>query len=184
MYQSKIKKLKNFPARQFIKNRKFAMKKKAQVQIFETIVVVLVFFILIAISFILYGKLIRGNLETYKEESAQSNSISIVQRIMFMPELQCSNDNIIRENCIDKLKMESAKNIISKDQNQIYYYDLLEFSDIKVRQIYPEDKNWELYSNRLTNFKNKFTTNVPISIYNPDTKLYGFGILTIETFTR
>ena len=160
------------------------MKKKAQIQIFETIVVVLVFLVLVAISFILYGKLIRGNLETYKEESAQSISISIAQRTIFMPELQCSNDNIIKESCIDKLKMESAKNLISKGQNQIYYYDLLEYSDIKVRQIYPEDKNWELYSNKLTNFKNRFITNVPISIFNPETKLYGFGILTIETFTR
>ena len=158
------------------------MKKKAQIQIFETIAVVLIFLILVAVGFIFYGKFIRGNLDTIKEESAQSKSVAIVQRIMFLPELQCSEDNVIRDNCIDKLKMESAKNIMSA--NEIYYYDLLEFSDIKVRQIYPEDENWELYSRKTDDFKSSFTTNVPISIYDPSTKLYGFGILTIETLTR
>ena len=158
------------------------MGKKAQIQIFETIAVVLVFFILIAIGFILYGKFIRGNLETIKEESSQSKSIAIAQRTMFLPEIQCSEDNVIKDNCIDKLKLESAKNIISL--NEIYYYDLLEFSEIKITQIYPANENWELYSRKIKDYKSNFTTNVPISIYNPNTKLYGFGILTIQTLIR
>ena len=158
------------------------MKKKAQIQIFETIAVVLVFFILIAVGFILYGKFVRSDLETLKEESSQSKSIAIAQRTMFMPELQCSVNNIITDNCIDKLKMESAQKIISA--NEIYYYDLLEFSEIKVRQVYPSDENWEIYSRKTKDYRSNFTTYVPITIYNPYTKLSGFGILTIQTLAK
>ena len=160
------------------------MKKKAQIQIFETIVVVFIFFILIAVGFVFYSKFIRGNIQTIGEQSAQSKSIAIAQRVMFLPELQCSEDNAIKDNCIDKLKLESAKNVMTA--NEVYYYDLFEFSEIKIKKIYPaEEPESTLYS-RLptTDYKNKFITNVPISIYDPSKKAYGFGILTIQTITK
>ena len=160
------------------------MKKKAQIQIFETIVVVFIFFILIAVGFIFYGKFIRGNLQNIDEKSAQSNSIAIAQRVMFLPEIQCSEDNVIKDNCIDKLKLESAKDVMTA--NAVYYYDLFEFSEITLTQKYPDEKPPLTVYSRLSsaNYKNKFITNVPILIYDPNTKLYGFGILTIQTITK
>lgn len=158
------------------------MKKKSQIQIFETIAVVFVFFILVVIGFVFYGKFIRGNLETIGEESAQSKSIAIAQRAMFMPELQHSEDNIIKDDCIDILKIDAAKKTIGA--NEIYYYDLLEFSSITLEQIYPENEKWELYSRKSSDFRSSFTTNVPVCIFDPNTKLNGFGIMTIETLTK
>ncbi len=155
------------------------MTKKAQIQIFETIAVVFVFFILIVIGFVFYTKVFKSNIELEKDESSQLKSIAIAQRVMFMPEVECSEYNIIRDNCVDILKLDSAKNIMKS--NEIYYYDLLEFSEINVIQIYPKELKWVIYSRKMPAFKNNFTTNVPISTYDPATKLHGFGILTIET---
>lgn len=158
------------------------MKKKAQIQMAETIAVLFVFFILVVIGFIFYVKVIKGNIELEKEELSQLKSIGIAQRVMYLPEVQCSEDNIIIDNCIDVLKLDSAQKLMA--ENEIYYYDLLEFSDISIAQIYPGSAKWNIYSRKTSDFKSKFSTNVPISLYNPNTRKHGFGVLTIETFVK
>ena len=155
------------------------MNKKSQIQIGETIAVLFVFFILIAIGLIFYVKVIQGNLEQEKDELSQLKSVGITQRVMFLPELQCSEDNIIIDNCIDVLKLESATDIMRT--NELYYYDLLEFSEINITEIYPEDSKWNIYSRKTEDFNNKFVTNVPMSLYDPTTRKYTFGVLSIET---
>lgn len=158
------------------------MNKKTQIQIGETIAVLFVFFILIIIGFIFYVKVIKTNLESEKEELSQLKSVGIAQRVMFLPELQCSEDNIIIDNCIDILKLESAQNIMN--ENTLYYYDLFEFSNVSISQIYPNDTKWNLYSKKTEDFRNRFVTNVPISLYDPITRKNGFGVLTIETLSK
>lgn len=157
------------------------MGKKAQIQMGETIAVLFVFFILVLVGSIFYVRIIKGNIEGEKDEASQLRAIGIAQRVMFLPELQCSEDNIIRDNCIDIWKLGSAENLMRN--NEIYYYDLLEFSNVTVSQIYPAEEEWSVYSRKIEN-TNKFVTNVPISLYNPDTRRYGFGVLTIETYSK
>lgn len=163
------------------------MNQKSQIQIGETIAVLFVFFILIVIGFMFYGKVILGSIQAQKDESTQLRSVSIAQKAMFLPEIQCSED-IVEEitGCIDILKISAAQDVIGK--NSRYYYDLFEFSNITMRQIYPTDNYWIIYSrstsNFTKNFENKFVTNVPISLYNPITRRYGFGVLTVETLLK
>lgn len=158
------------------------MNRKSQIQIGETIAVLFVFFILIIIGFIFYVKVIKSNIELETEELSQLRSVGISQKIMFLPEIQCSEDNIIIDNCIDILKLDSAQSIMK--ENEIYYYDLLEFSDVSISQIYPNEAKWNLYSRKIEDFNSKFVTNVPISLYDPTTRKHGFGVLTIETLFK
>jgi len=148
----------------------------------ETIAVLFVFFILVTVGFIFYVKVIKGNIDLEKEELSQLKSIGIAQRVMFLPEVQCSEDNIIIDNCVDILKIEYAKLLMR--ENEVYYYDALEFSDISIAQIYPNGTVWNVYSRKTDEFSGKFSTNVPISLYNPNTRKHGFGVLTIDTFVR
>ena len=158
------------------------MVRKSQIQIGETVAVLFVFFILIIIGFIFYAKVLKDNLEVERDEISQLKSIGIAQRVMFLPELQCSDD-IVKEvsDCIDRLKMDAVRDIMK--ENVIYYYDLFGFGEINITQIYPENIRRTVYSRKIGNFTNKFTTNVPVSIYHPITRKYGFGVLTIETLT-
>ena len=157
--------------------------KKAQIQIGETVAVLLVFFILMVIAFIFYAKVIKSNINVQADELLQLRSVGISQRIMFLPEIQCSKD-VVEEisNCIDMLKLESARDIMK--QNSIYYYDLLQFSEVNVSQIYPDGPTWNIYSRKIEKFKDKFVTNVPISLYDPTTRVYRFGVLTIDTYLK
>lgn len=158
------------------------MNKKAQIQIGETVAVLFVFFILIIIGFIFYVGVIKGNIESEKEELSQIRSIGVAQRVMFLPEIQCSEDNIIIDNCIDILKLEFAQNTMK--ENELYYYDLLEFSNVNIAQIYPEEAEWNIYSRKPENLNGKFVTNVPISLYDPITRRHGFGVLNIEVLSK
>ena len=162
------------------------MNKKAQTQIFETIAVLFVFFMLVAIGIVFYANIYKKNLQSEQEAQSQSKSVTISQRAMFLPELQCSDNNIIKDNCIDLLKLDSATAVVnSKESYKLDYYDLLEYSDVSVQEIYPDQsRKWKLYSRKITNFKNSFITNAPVSLYDPASKSYSFGILTIETMTK
>ena len=156
--------------------------KNAQIQMMETIAVLFIFFILVVIGFVFYAKVLKGSLEQQKEESVQLNAIEVAQRASSLPELQCSEDNIVSDNCIDILKLESASEIMR--QNDAYYYDRLLFSKITVNEIYPDDKEWELYSRPLDEFSNKITTSIPISLFNPIENKNAFGIMTVELFLK
>ena len=158
------------------------MSRKSQIQIGETIAVLFVFFILIIVGFMFYVKVIKGNIELEKDELSQLMSIGIAQRVMFLPEVQCSEDNIIIDNCIDILKLDSAQKLMR--ENEVYYYDMLEFSDVSILQIYPIEAKWSIYSRKTDDFRNKFLTNVPISLYDPASRKHGFGILSVETLSK
>ena len=159
------------------------MHKKSQIQIFETIAVLFVFFMLIGIGMIFYVRIYKSNLETTKYGYSQSKSVAIAQRVMFLPELQCSEDKVIKDSCIDALKIDVAKKMM--EANQIYYYDLLELSEINITKIYPNlakvPEPTTIYSRKTGMPSSSFLTYVPISIYNSTTRTYEFGILSIET---
>ena len=148
----------------------------------ETIAVLFVFFILIAVGFIFYGRVIKGDIETQKDESSQLKSIGVAQKLMFLPELECSENNIVKEHCIDILKLEFSQQIMAA--NQIYYYDLFGFTSVNISQIYPEKKSWMVYSRMPQGYKNKYVTHVPVSVYDPAKKTYGFGIIAIFLISK
>ena len=157
--------------------------KKSQIQIGETVAVLFVFFLLIIIGFIFYVSVIKGNIESERDELSQLKSIEVAQRVLSLPELQCSEDVVKeRENCFDTLKLEVAEETIP--DNDIYYFDIFEFGKIDVKEIYPGDESWELYSKPSDDYKSNFSTNIPVSLFDPTAKKYSFGVLSIETVTR
>lgn len=159
--------------------------KKSQIQTFETMAVLLIFFILLGIGAIFYVRIYKSNLEITKYGYSQSKSVTIAQRVMFMPELQCSKNKVITDNCIDILKLQAAINVINS--NEIHYYDLLEFGEIKITEEYPSSASapkWVLYSRKISKPSSSFLTFVPISLYDPAADTYGFGVLSIETQSR
>ena len=162
------------------------LKKKSQIQIFETMAVLIVFFILLGLGFIFYSKVIKSNLESDAAEISQGQSISVAQKVMFLPEIECSEDNVPKENCIDTEKLNAAAPILT-DNNNPYYYDLFGFSVIRIEEIYPVNLGFvkTLYErDNAPDYKNSFVTKVPVTLYDPVDKLNKFGMITITTKTK
>ena len=110
--------------------------KKAQMKMGENIAVLFVFFLIIAFGMIFYMRVLKHTSQTRDIENFELQSIKIAQLVNFLPELQCSSDNIVKDACIDLYKLQAFKDIVNK--NQDYYYNLFKFSKIEVDEIYPE----------------------------------------------
>ena len=156
--------------------------KNAQAQMLETIAVLFVFFVLILIGLIFYANVLRGNVAIQQEESAQLRAIEVAQRASSLPELQCSEDNIKSDNCIDLIKLDISTSVIK--ENDYHYYDRLLFSRVTVKEIYPNNNVWNLYDRPLDDFSNKITTNIPISLLDPVNNKNSFGVMTVELFLK
>ena len=131
----------------------------------ESVAVLFIFLILVMMGFVFYMNVLKNSSKAESEENIQLKAIGIAQKASFLPELQCSEDNVRVENCIDLLKLDAASGLLR--ENSIYYYDVFEFSDISVKRIFPPDnQEWPLYSNPLPNYSNKLSTFIPTSLFN------------------
>ncbi len=163
------------------------MAKKSQIQMGESVAILFVFFILLIFGFVFYMNVMRSSSRAEGEENLQLKAIGIAQRASFLPELQCSEENVRVENCIDLYKLEAVSGMI--DQNRVYYYDIFESSVIRVEKIFPDPTgNWNLYIYKdpieESDYENKLSTFIPVSLYDPDDKSYGFGILVVEVYRK
>jgi len=149
----------------------------------ETIVVLAVFFILVVFVFIFYSKVFESSIEIENGENAQLNAIKIAQRASFLPELQCSQENVVIGNCIDLLKLGAMPDIIK--ENEIHYFDRFSFSRITINEIYPDVEEVAiLYDKPLEEYSNKIATNIPITLFNPFESKYSFGVMVVEVYSK
>ena len=141
--------------------------KKSQIQMMETILILFIFFILLVFGFMFYARFFTGSARTEEREIAQLKAIQIAQRIADLPEIQCTRNNVRVTNCVDLFKLEVAKTIIGST-NQIHYFDLLGYSDITVKQIYPSSADeWNIYKKELDNYQSLSSLFIPTIIYDP-----------------
>ena len=73
------------------------------------------------------------------------------------------------------------------DANPEYYFKLFGYSTIYINEIYPKPRERILYSRTRdgqppTEFTQKARTPIPVSLYNPVTGKYAFGVLTIDSY--
>ena len=147
----------------------------------ETIGVVFVFMILVVLGFIFYGFVARTGAENKQQENVQLDAVKKVQVISSLPELQCSEDNDVTENCIDYYRLKAASGIIT--DNVAFYYDLFGFSKIMVKEYYPAAESVTLYNKEKIGFKDIKTTFVPIQLYDAVAKDYRFAVMEIGVYT-
>ncbi len=153
--------------------------KTAQIKMFETIAVLVIFFIIILFGFIFYTRVQESTFAAELEEKTILNAIDLSQSVFFLPELQCIGEHKI--DCIDILKLDAARNIISS--NRADYFDLLGYSNIYVEEIYPESTaSILLYDSPKTEDKGQISTQFPISLYDARTDAYSFGVLYIDVY--
>lgn len=145
----------------------------------------LIFFILLVLGFVFYLKIASSGQIGKVNKVQELESIRISQVISFFPELQCSNKNIVDENCFDEYKIESFEALTQTSKTKTYF-DFLSYSTIQVIQIYPPStlhpEPWILYNNTLNS--TSYRTIVPVNILYPLTKTKAFGIMTVQSYTQ
>jgi len=150
----------------------------------ETISVLAVFFILIIIFYIFYSnKAI--DIDEEKDRMRQLEAVKIMQQAFSLAEVQCSERGIVKDGCIDLLKINAAPEIMQNAENKAFYFDKFGFSRIAIKQIYPEIKDIAvIYDNSIGDYSYKDTSNIPVSLFDPIGNKYYFGVVSVEIFSQ
>ena len=158
-------------------------------KMFESIAVLIIFFILLVFGFIFYSKVVKHRALVDLEEKKQLESIEIAQRVSFLPELICtSGEEIENYGCIDWLKLKKAVEIMRA--NKEHYHDILGYTKITVKKIYPPGEELLLYNN--TFGENKMVSIIPSLLYDATSEgscsgvgrgSCSFGILIVEVYS-
>jgi hypothetical protein len=160
--------------------------KKAQIKMFETIAVLVVVFFLIFFGLYFYQS---SQMDAFKKSMTEDNylkEIELIKVINYLPELQCSIDNVVTSNCIDvqKLRAFKAKTLDSKT----YYTSILKSTKISVKEIYPSASlpdfapEYEVFANVPASYSETNKEFIPILLYDPGAKRYIAGMMTVEVY--
>lgn len=143
------------------------MIKKAQVKMFETIAVLIIFFFLLAIGLVFYYNYQTASLQAEKEKIAQLYAFQIATKTFSMPELDCSVGGLRLANCFDKIKINEFKNILNENEARFFYFKEFGFATIKIQEIYPNNNEFILYNITPKLYKSKYTSFSPMILFNP-----------------
>jgi len=168
---------------------------KAQMEMTETIAVLLIFFVLLALGSFFFYRYYIDHIRAVSEETLITSSSVLLASITSLPEIKCAN-----KDCVDTVKLFAFKELI--EENKDYYFTSLGYKNIIVEQIYPvinskeectitkfnnvdypnNCKYWKLYNKRPSTFKANPKISTPISLYFPDSNEYRIGRLIIEAY--
>ena len=164
--------------------------KQAQLQTMETIAVLFVFFILLALAMIFYITFQNTQIEKSVQEQKRLRSAELAQTVLNLPELQKSKTGTTGLPSLDIYRIESLSNLLdpksqySDLQTVLAYNNKFGSSKIIVQQIYPEEKNWTIYDRTIDEAQTVRPFFIPVSLYSPrrpsdPVGTYGFGILEV-----
>lgn len=159
--------------------------KKAQIRLFESMAVLVVFLLLLGIGSVFYFKLQRASIEREIVKSENLYSIQLYQRALYLPELDCSFMSVQKDNCFDIMKLRFFSEILDSEENRIAYFDVFGFSKVRVKQVYPSESDWfVLYSNVPDNYRSKLASHSSVLLFNGTSRSYGFGVVEVDYYAE
>ncbi len=160
----------------------------------ESIAVLVVFFIIIVMGFVFYFR-VNQTTSTIKEtESLELRSVQVAQKFSFLPETECSDDNVRREDCIDLRKLNKASELMIT--NSLDYYDAFGFAEVTIQQVFPrtdtnndgiiddEDGKWLLYNNTPPDWTDKLSTIIPTALREARSRDTYFGLVIVDVYDK
>ncbi|MBN2112246.1 hypothetical protein JW707_04055, partial [Candidatus Woesearchaeota archaeon] len=155
---------------------------KAQIKMFETIAVLVVFFFLLVFGVSFYFVLQRSSYNRQVDRNAQLVSVQLSQKISDIPELDCALVGIQIENCIDMIKLDKFNEVLQTDDGQLAYFDVLGYSKIYARTIYPEFKKYDLYDKEPEKFMAAYRNQIPLLLFDSINNKFSFAVLEVTTY--
>ncbi len=158
--------------------------KKAQIKMFETVGVLIVFFFLLIAGSIFYFNIQKSAFQKELFKQVQLRSLKSAQRAVFMPELDCSFVSVQRENCFDKLKLSALQAILEGDSAEMKnYIGTFGYMNLSVRQIFPaNDFSAKIYEYVPEQYTSAMKSQLPVLIYDPVTRDSAFGVMEVTTY--
>ncbi|MBC8500600.1 MAG: hypothetical protein ISS25_01015 [Nanoarchaeota archaeon] len=165
------------------------MKRKAQIQMGESIAIIIVLLILMVFAFIFYSRIKEASIMEKKTLFEELDVVKLAQIAYSLPEVQCSFAEVPDYGCIDKLKFIYLAKMINESfdgsNKSIYFYYRELFGTAKISLDKIENngdiESWDLYKTNRT-WSSKNTIFMPIVLYDPSTDKNTFGVLVVEKY--
>jgi hypothetical protein len=160
--------------------------KKAQLQMMENAFVLLIIFVILIIAFVFVVGMQKSAQNDKIQEFKELELIKKSQILNFLPEMQCSDNNIIDPDCYDILKIEAFKQQI--EENPDYYNTLLGKINLTVKKFEPSpDYNewngeWNIYDNTKGEDEGVRQVQFPVLLKNVTEKADYFGVVIIGVY--
>jgi len=170
--------------------------RKAQLQIMQSTMILLLLFIILGIAFIFF---MYGQRSSVKEKMDKYTDMGLSKRakiLNYMPELLCSSSNVLSYDCFDIDKIAAFSDVFSSYES--YYVSLIGPGRIKLMLFDSKTLSWSdpdgnsidfqgpdgyvLYDNPKPNYKESRRINIPISIYNATENKHYFGVMEAEFY--
>lgn len=164
---------------------------KGQIHLFESTMVLFVFFFIIIIGFSVYQNFQQGKLERTQEEFNQKQAVKIAQKVLFLPEISCSTNADIKFDCIEIQKLQGFQDQLRL--NSRYYREVLGPSRASLEVVYspytmppPFDTNTTIPLYDFSgNLDNSYAFLIPINLNDATTipETAHFAWLKVEVFS-
>jgi hypothetical protein len=144
--------------------------KKAQMKIQEMAFVLLALVLLAIIGFIFFLKLSQNKLVESATDIKTQTTLSLLEKLANLPELECYCKPSCKANCMDKDKVNSLKTMLQTNKNLESLFQGL--SSLKVKQIYPPENEIVIYTSRTPSNASSYQTFINLCQY--DTGRYSY----------
>lgn len=156
---------------------------RAQIQIGESIIVLILFLFLLVFGVVVYTKVQQFTGKQEQREQKEDISMQMEQKIRFLQELQCTAQGIARFDCYDLAKLKA---FTATYQEYKLYYNTMIFPHAKVSiaAVFPDQAEFVLYEDAALADQATTATpfRTPLLIYNPIDDSYNFGYITVEVY--
>lgn len=156
--------------------------KKAQLKTGETIIVLIIFFILLAGGMVFYARIHIYTTAQKAEEYQALDAAALDQRIRHLAEIACTIDATVQFDCYDLSKLHALQTVI--EEHPLYYKSaVFQNAQVTVTSVYPVADSFVLYENVPEESTGATPYRTPATLYDPLTDSYNFGYVTIEVYT-
>ena len=160
---------------------------KGQIQMMETIMVVMVFMIVLIVALAFFFKFQLASLEEKGDRACIVSNTVLLSAVSSMPEIQCSKDSKT-ERCVDTSKLvvfnpeKQYGSLFTTNCNQKIYFTQLypePMNDSCTLNTYPNCGRYDFFTPNVK-YSSSIRISTPTTLYFPLTDEYKLGRLTIE----
>jgi len=166
-----------------LNRRRKVVGRRAQVKMFETIGVLIVFILIFAIGLRVYGRVQEQSFMDAKNKFEQFDAIKMSSIVSHLPELVCTARNVQEGACIDLQKALAFEYLMDDVGFQGKYFDIFGQGLIFIDPIdarYPN--NITLYNQTPPGSYDVLNTPHPITLYNASDREHIFAVLYVKKY--
>ena len=177
-------------------------RKKGQIQLGESIFVVIIIIVLIVFGLVFYSQAQKESTSQDKSQFQDLSSISLTQYTTSLSEVECSSQEVQSSTCFDTTKLTAFILLYDNTQGESakeFYFSQLGNAIVYINETYPVYDNapqryWLLYSNypvlsspvltpeEEVRLAPRTQVQLPVSLHDPIYDITSFGVLTIIQF--